>query len=288
MNFSKRCLICAPHNDTLYAHVNIENNDIWLFCCKCDRGYTVYDYCYRAGISMAEFLKQDFDFQESRPNEITPMEFPRWFVPLSDPRAEKGIQYLKSRGLEIENLDVYYDIDNEGIVLPLYYENVFAGAQVRFIVPRKLSDGDEWKMTTIPGTRIGLLFSNWAQSTLLPHIKAVIVTEGFFNAVAIQQALNKQYGGLLNNPFKVIGCNGSGGTAHHIETIKELKDSGLKIILAPDSDLAGMKMLKKFNDLDAITHYVITGDSDKDWNELLKDLGHEGLARYVLSSIKKV
>ncbi len=284
---TKKCLICKRKNETLNWHID-DTGDIWCWCCgPCNRGYSLRSYCWEAGVPLNEFLKGKFDFKESKPNEVTKIEFPQWYVTLSDPRAKSGVQYIESRGLKLEG-DMYYDIDRDGIVFPYYFGNVFVGAQTRFINPRELKEGGIQKMDTIPGTRLGLVFYGWNQENFITDIKGMVITEGAFNAIAIQQALNQVYGGIARNPWRVSACSGSGATKHHTETIQELKEKGLKIVLAPDSDEAGMNMLKKFNDADAITHYTVTGEANKDWNDLLKAQGHEDFAKGFLNGIKKV
>ena len=195
------CLICQPRNRTLYWHKNPDDHPtkpgaIWCYCNKCDRGYSLEQYCDIADIDMTDFISGDFHMQEAKPDEVTAMAWPHTFVPLSDPRAEKGVQYINSRGLNVDG-DMYYDLNEEGIVFPYYVENHFCGAQVRFIEERINDDGDIWKITTLPGTRLGLLFYGWNQAKLLAQIKGIIVCEGAFNALSIQQALNSVYGGCL-------------------------------------------------------------------------------------------
>ena len=184
------CLICQPRNRTLYWHQN-EEGKIWCYYNKCDRGYSLEQYCDIAGIDMTEFLTGEFHMQEAKADEVQAMAWPSTFVPLSDPRAEKGVEYIKSRGLNIDG-DMYYDLNEEGIVFPYYVENHFCGAQIRFLEERINEDGDKWKITTLPGTRLGLLFYGWNQGKLLAQVKGVIVTEGAFNALSIQQAPIKQ------------------------------------------------------------------------------------------------
>ena len=274
---TKKCLICkqGQKNDCLHWHTNPDTGDIWVYCVGvCQRAYSIHDYCYKAGIPLNEFLKQDFTFQEARPNEVNAIEFPYWYVPLSDSRAKPGIEYLQSRGLSLDG-DMYYDYNDNGLVFPYYYDNVFVGAQTRFIVPRMHKDGTIQKMNTIPGTRLGLLFYNWNQTQFMTHVKGIIITEGALNALSIQQSLNCCYGSVALNPWRVIACSGAGATYHHRTTLKELKDQGYKIVLAPDSDEAGLHMLSKFVKSDAITHYAFTNDSDHDWNDLLQQLGHK-------------
>lgn len=284
---TKKCLICQKRNDTLHWHIDQDTGEIWVWCQgKCQRGYSLRSYCYNAGIDMPEFLKGEFDFKEAPPNEVSVMEWPARFIPLSDPRSHPAIDYIKSRGLKTEG-DMYYDIERNGVVFPYYFDNHFVGAQTRFIVPRVHPDGEVQKMDTTPGTRLGLLFYGWNQSRFIGNVKAIVVTEGAFNAISINQALNLAYGGINNNPWRAIACSGSGASKTHTEALKELKDQGMKIIVAPDSDEAGMKMLKKFKDSDTATHYALTG-CNEDWNEILKRMGHEDFAKYFLSVVKKI
>lgn len=280
------CLICQPKNRTLYWHQN-EDGKIWCYCNKCDRGYSLEQYCDIAGIDMTEFLTGEFHMQEAKADEVQAMAWPSTFIPLSDPRAEKGVEYIKSRGLNIDG-DMYYDLNEEGIVFPYYVENHFCGAQVRFLEERINEDGDKWKITTLPGTRLGLLFYGWNQGKLLAQVKGILVTEGAFNALSIQQALNTLYGGLSRCPWRVIACSGSGVSEHQAETLKELKDRGLKVVCASDTDEAGIEMYKKLNKFQAITHYAFTGDTDKDWNNLLAEMGHQEFAKFIIKSIKSI
>ncbi len=83
-------------------------------------------------------------------------------------------------------------------------------------------------------------------------------------------------------------CGGSGATKHQTEATKELKDSGYRVVVAPDSDEAGLKMLKKFHKAESITHYAFTGDSGQDWNDAVKEMGHEDFAKFFMSKVKNV
>ena len=236
---------------------------------------------------MADLLSGEFEFHESTPNEVQKMEWPSWYLPLSDTRAKIGVDYVLSRGLTLEG-DMYFDSERHGIVFPYYVDNHFVGAQTRFIKPWEDKDGEIHKIDTIPGTRLGLVFYGWNQGKFVDNVKGVFVTEGAFNSLSISQAFNKAYGGITKSPWRAIACSGSGATKHHTDTIKELKDVGMKIIVAPDSDEAGLKMLKKFKDAEAATHYALTGDPEKDWNDFLKELGPVEFAKFVLSKVKAI
>lgn len=285
---TKKCLICneGRKNNTLYWHKDPDTSEMWCWCNKCNRGYSMRSYCHAAGLSLQEFLSGDFDVQEAKPNEVTAQAWPSRFVPLSDPRAEEGVEYIKTRGLLLEG-DMYYDMERKGIVFPYYFDNTFCGAQTRFLVPKIHDDGEVQKMDTLPGTRLGLLFYGWNQSRFIGDVKGVIVCEGSFNSISINQALNLVYGGIARNPWRAIACSGSGATKFHQEALKELKDQGMKIVVAPDTDEAGMKMLKKFKDSDTATHYALTGCTE-DWNEVCKRLGHLDFAKYFLSTVKDI
>ena len=278
------CLICNPRNRTLYWHVDQKTGKPWCYCNKCDRGYSLEQYCEQADISPDELLTGDFYIEEDKTNEVQAQTWPHSFIPLSDPRATKGVEYVKSRCLTTDG-DMYYDMEEEGIVFPYYYGNHFCGAQVRFIEDRIQEDGVKWKITTMPGTRLGLLFYGWNQEKLMPNVKGIVITEGAFNALAIQQSLNQAYGGISKSPWRVFACSGSGVSEYQKETLKDLKTKGYKVVVAPDTDEAGFRMYEKI--ADCVTHYAFTQDTDKDWNDILKDRGHLGLAKFFISSIKE-
>lgn len=284
---TKKCLICkgGKKNDCLHWH-NPDDGDIWVYCVgKCSRAYSIYQYCTLAGLSLKEFLTLDFEFEEARPNEVQKMDWPKSFLPMFDKRSAAGVEYLKSRGLEVDDA-MFYDISRKGIVLPYYYYGVFTGAQIRFLEPWTDTDGNSHKITTLPSTRLGLLCFNWDQQPFRQPYKAIVICEGAFNCFSLQQSTNKLYGSSLDNPMKFIALSGSSVTQHHKEVLQELKDAGTRIICASDSDTAGLKMLKKMADV--ATHYSLTGDDEIDWNDILQNAGDEELAEFFLRNIKKI
>jgi len=287
---TKKCLICkqGKKNDSLHWHQDAETHEIWVYCVgKCQRGYSLYQYVDMAGLKLHEFLKGDFDFKEAQPNEVNKMDWTATFLPLSDPRSEDGVAYVESRGLDIDG-GMYYDTWRKGIVFPHYFHNVYCGAQIRLIDPWIDDDGNVRKVDTLPGTRLGLLFYGWNQDKFVTNIRGLIVTEGAFNAIAIQQALNHAYGSIIKNPWKVVASSGSGMSAHKIQVLKELKDQNIKVILAPDSDDAGLKMLKKCAKEGCITHYTFSNKENVDWNDVASSMGKEKFAKQFLGSIKSV
>ena len=290
MNLHKKCYICkgGRKNDCLYWHLDEKTGLPWVWCSgKCQRGYSLEQYCEFAGIDLKDFIKGGIELAPQVNNELQAMSWSSSFVPLSDPRARAGVDYIKSRGLSLEG-DLYYDLEMEGIVFPYYYENYFCGAQIRFLKDKINQDGDPWKITTIPGTRLGLLFGMWNQAKLMPHVKAVVVCEGYFNALSLQQALNTKYGSIFNNPWKFICASGSGVSEHQTEALKELKEQGYKIIGAFDSDEAGLKGLSKMMDSGCLSGYSVTQDPELDWNDVLKLSGHEALANLFIKGIKAI
>lgn len=285
---TKKCLICndGKKNDVLHHHIDPDTSNIWMWCTKCQRGYSLRQYCELANISLRDYLKQDFDFKEAAPNEVTRMEWPQHFIPLSDTRAKAGVDYLARRGLS-PNGDMYYDMLDKGIVFPYYFDNIFCGAQVRFLDTKINKNGDQWKITTLPGTRLGLLVYAYNQNFIMSHVKAVIVTEGALNAQSIQQSLDTIYGGTYKNTFKVAACSGSGGSVHQLDVFKSLIEKGYKVICAPDNDEAGRKMLEKYIVSNALTHYAFT-DTEADFNDELQKLGKKEFAKYFIERIKSI
>lgn len=283
---SRWCRICKPRNRTIYFHTDSETGKMWLWCNKCSKGYSLERYSRLTGLSIEEILTNAV-IEEARPNEVNAVAWPSKFIPLSDPRSAKGVEYIKSRGLTLDG-DFYYDMENEGIVFPYYFGNTFCGAQIRFIEPRETEDGKEWKVTTMHGTRLGLLIYGYAQEKLMPNVKGIIITEGAFNCIAIQQALNIGYGGVSNNPWHVVACSGSGGSSHHMEIFKEFKEKGYKVVCAADTDEAGLEMANKYIEHGAVTHTAFTGETTKDWNDKLKELGHREFAKFFISCINPI
>lgn len=285
---TKHCLICQRSNQTLYWHKDPETGDIWVYCKGvCQRGYSLRQYCHQGGISLPEFLKGDFDFKEATPNELQVMKWPVKFIPLSDPRAQKGVDYIQSRGLNLDG-DMYYDVEREGIVFPYYFQDHFCGAQIRFLKTRINKDGDEQKIDTLPGTRLGMLFGLWNQGPFITDIKAVGVCEGYFNALSLQQAFNLKYGGITKNPWKFICTSGCNVTKYHQEVLQELIGLNIKVIGAYDADEAGREGIAKAIKSESITHYSTTLDDELDWNDVLKKEGHEAVAKRFLSNLQKV
>lgn len=285
---SKYCLVCCRPRPTLYFHIDEDTKEIWCYCTgKCQRGYGIRQYCHLAGVDLKDFLQGDFDFDSAPSNEIRRIEWPDYYVSMSDSRANKGVNYIKSRGLDVKG-DLYYDMESNGIVLPYYFHSVFAGAQIRLIEPWTNKDGEVTKMLTMPGTRLGLLIYGWNQLAFMTNIKSVVVCEGAINTLSLQQALDKMYGGVLNNPFKVIATSGCGTSEHQIDKLKELKEAGKKIICAFDSDQPGLEGLSKMKQNDCITHFSLTQDTDLDWNDILKEQGHEALAKQFLENVTKL
>lgn len=285
---TKRCLICQARHNVLHWHFDEQNQGaIWCFCQKCQRGYSIHDYCTRAGLSIREFLKNEFHFEEARPNEVNRMEWPAWFLPLFDSRAKDGLEYLQSRGLDPGLGDIYYDAEDRGIVLPYYYGDTFVGAQVRYLEAWLDNDGELRKIDTLPGTRLGLLFYGYAQNVVPAHVKAVVVCEGAFNALSIKSALNSVYG-VTGNPFLCVATSGCNLTGHHAEVLSEIKAAGRKVILAYDSDEAGMIGTDKAMRRGCITHFSFAPDSKTDWNDELKARGPQETAALFLGEIKDV
>ena len=256
----------------MYFHKDEETGALWCYCKgSCQRGYSLYAYCAAGGVTVSDFLKNKIEFKEAVPNQVTKQEWPRNFIPLSDPRAKEGLDYIRNqRGLD-PGEGLYYDVNRKGIVFPYFFSSVFVGSQTRFLTPYVDEDGNSRKIDTMSGTRLGLLFYNWNQDAFMANIKGVVVVEGAFDAQALQQSFNKAYGGAISNPWRAIALSGAGATKHQLAQMSALVEKGYKVVCAPDSDEAGLAMLTKFKEAGACTHSAFTGVKGTDWNDIFME-----------------
>ena len=47
-------------------------------------------------------------------------------------------------------------------------------------------------------------------------------------------------------------------------------------------------MFQKFSEGGAASHYAFTNDTEKDWNDVLKDMGHKEFAKHFIKSITAI
>jgi len=282
------CPLCKRRRKTAYWNYDEEKN-IWMHCCACNATYTLAALTKRVGIKVAmkylDRIKNNIiQPSDTASDSLQRIAWPADYISINSTIAKEGQDYILSRGLSLEG-QLYYDKEINGIVFPLYYQGVFCGAQTRLIVPWIKEDGKPQKMTTLEGTKKSLLFYNWDQNPFPRLYKGIIVTEGAFDTLAIEQALNALYG-PITNPFKTIATMGSGVSEYQVSVLNGLKEAGYKVILAPDFDPAGFIMFDKSKK--AITHVMTTDEKGKDWNMLLKEMGHVEFAKYILTKIKPV
>ena len=288
---TKYCLICKKPRKTVYFNMRKDKvtgqPTVSIYCCACGRSYKLEEYCVLGGITPYQLIKSGLTFNESSEKEVNRLDWPSNFISLLDDKAYKGQEYLESRGLKIEG-DIYYDTRKNGIVFPMYYHLDFCGAQIRLIEPRESYDGSITKMISLTGTRSGILVYNWNQMAIPAEVSVVVITEGAINCLSLMQACTETYRGKILNPFKFVSLCGSGATKHHVEIFKDLKNKGYRVVLAADSDEAGVKMFDKFTKNEAITHCSTTNPNDGDWNDILIEKGPLGLFKYFLKGVKKV
>jgi DNA primase len=289
INFSKNCLICVDgRRPTLKWFVFKENTTrIFVHCiAHCKRTYSIEEYVATAGLTMTEFLQtygKNLNVDVIDSDELSKLDWPSFWLSIHDPLSKKGQEYLLSRGLTLQG-GFAYDVSREAIVIPFYYGDQLVGAQLRFIVPRVYEDGYEQKIDTVPGSRLGKLFYGWNQKALNSGCKMLVVVEGAFDAAALQQNLSSG----ANPAIRFVAVSGSNLSDHQIEQISKVKLSGIKTVLAPDCDEAGIQMIKKYKDVGCFTHVSITGDSKLDWNSFLKQRGKAALRKAFLENIRDV
>jgi len=257
----KNCLVCKSAHQTLYWHLHVNDGKkvVRVYCCKCARLYTAKQYADAANISIDDIFSEltDEDFQD-KSKEITSVSLPSSFISLFDPRAKEGRDYLKKRGIEIFP-DLMYDTYRNGIAQIIYRGETIVGSQIRLITPTQ----DQPKMMSIKGTQRSLALWGWnGNEFLLNKVKVIFLTEGVFDALSIKLAFK---GDVTVKSFATLGCNVS---KEQLELIKTIRDKGIKVICAFDSDEAGIKGRKFLLKNHAIDGYI-DNENQEDWNSLL-------------------
>lgn len=279
MNLSKKCLICnrGQKNDTLYFNLRkpklIPTDPIQkleflsehpehlsIYCCKCSKQWNILEYCVEAGLDFAQIMSANptDQFTSNQLNSEPPptLPYPDYFHPIFHPISQPAIQYLNSR--KIFNLSNFaFDSLNQGVALPLYLESNFCGGQTRIINPIHT------KITTLTGTKSSKLFWGWDQDFRhLSDKRGIIITEGAINAASLREKLGDEW--------LYCAISGSNLSDHHLHIIKKILDLGLRVILTPDNDPAGEKMLLNRKNY-VIEEFSAVDDKYNDWNEALMD-----------------
>ena len=272
----KKCLICKRPNDTLYFHKKEKN--ILVYCSgKCQRSYTLSDYCLYSGLTLSQFLKHsDLSFaKEETKGELNAIKFPNYLISMGSNEASAGREYLHKRGLDVFG-NWFYDAMNKGIFFPYYYRSTFVGGQTRIINPTGP------KVITITGTRNSLLFFNWDQTMLVGKTN-VVVCEGAFNCLSIEKALSMTEVGKTT---LCVALSGSGVSDHQADVLHQVLKAGCKVTWASDFDEAGKKMLKKAIQKGVVSRFVFPVEGD--WNDVLIKQGAYNLCQMFLEGVVDV
>ena len=283
---SRRCLDCNSNHNTLYYHYD-RYKTAFKYCNKCGGSRDLDEYCAEHGIDVPteEQINRIITSDSSNDKELEVMSWPKHFIPLWQDQAKPGIEYLKSRGIEPSD-GMYFDVEQNGIVFPYYHGSSCVGAQVRFIEPQ-IKDGKPWKITTVKGTKLTKLFYGWNQGDLPHYVKNLVVTEGAFNAIALQQTFNHHFKSATKNPYRFVAASGSSLGKYRKEILSELKAEGIRVILAADSDEAGLAMFQDACEAECITHWSTVSKDGVDWNDVLIEGGEKELLAEFLKNLKK-
>ena len=186
----------------------------------------------------------------SQPLSIAPISFetvplPENSRPLDPNRDTQCVDYLRGRGISINDYD-FYHVDNETrprIIMPYYYNGKVVGNTSRFF--------DDRRPKYIAEQQKGYIFNIDSQH---PSWQVCILVEGQFDAISI--------GGCA-----YMGSNISSEQAQLLKTLQR------KIIVVPDQDSSGMKICDCAMDLGYQISIPNWSSDVKDVNDAVKKYG---------------
>jgi hypothetical protein len=168
--------------------------------------------------------------------------------------SEESTQYLNSRKIGLDYPFLFKDHPRPGIVVPFTHNNQVVGNCVRFLddrTPKYLNDMQ-------PGYVFGtdLQRDSW---------QSVLVMEGVFDALSI--------GGLA-----VLHADVNDAQARVIRSL------GRKVVVVPDQDAAGMKLVDRAVELGWSVSMPNWGDDVKDVNDAVIKYGRLGALLTILQA----
>jgi hypothetical protein len=156
------------------------------------------------------------------------------------------VEYVVNRGMQLDWYDWMWSSENgyrDRVIIPFYHEGKIVG-----YTGRKITEGKPKYLTTV---QPGYVFNLSAQNK---HRKFIIVTEGQFDAIAIDGVAIGH-----NDPNEV--------------QVARLNATGREIIVVPDRDRPGAQLLKSAIDNGWSASLPPWGDDIKDVADAVKRYG---------------
>ena len=188
-------------------------------------------------------------------DRIQGIEFEERDLPAdTQPLNEAGTEYLQKRCIPLDYPYMYKTMPRPGIVIPFTYDNQIVGHTTRFLddrTPKYIQDIQ-------PGYVFGtdLQKSNW---------QYVVVMEGVFDALSI-------------NGLAVLHAEINDAQ------VKLIRSLGREVIVVPDQDEAGMKLVDRAVELGWAVSIPKWPDGIKDVNDAVIRLGRLGTLLIILEA----
>lgn len=211
-------------------------------------------------LQIEDFFGED-DIVDSDAVDIPTMAFPLTYYPITHRHAVKGVEYLATRGIDLEMAKKYhlrYAPEENRVVFPVELGNRLVGWQKRLVTPDKIFNPEDEKFYTaakmlsskdIPTAHVVMFANNLVGS------EHVIVCEGPIDAIKADAC-----GGNVATMGKAIGQG-------QVKTIRDpqrltreqlsvLSTSGIKrvyLALDPDAARETSRLVREFSDLEVYT-----------------------------------
>ena len=188
-------------------------------------------------------------------DRIQGIEFEERDLPAeTQPLSATGEAYLRSRKLPIDYPFLYKTMPRPGIVIPFTYDNQIVGHTTRFL--------DERTPRYIQDIQHGYVFGTDLQKN---NWQYAIVVEGVFDALSI-------------NGLAVLHAEINDAQ------VKLIRSLGKEVIVVPDQDEAGMKLVDRAVELGWAVSIPEWPDGIKDVNDAVIRLGRLGTLLIILEA----
>ena len=188
-------------------------------------------------------------------NQIQGIEFEERDLPAdTHPLNEVGTKYLQKRCIPLDYPFLFKTIPRNGIVIPFTYDNQIVGHTTRFLDDRTPRYIQDIQPGYVFGTDLQKL--NW---------QYVVVMEGVFDALSI-------------NGLAVLHAEINDAQ------VKLIRSLGKEVIVVPDQDEAGMKLVDRAVELGWAVSIPKWPDGIKDVNDAVIRLGRLGTLLIILKA----
>jgi hypothetical protein len=168
--------------------------------------------------------------------------------------SEESIQYLSNRRIGLDYPFLFKDRPRPGIVIPFTHDNQVVGNCVRFLDDRTPKYLNDMQSGYVFGT--DLQHNSW---------QSVLVMEGVFDALSI--------GGMAVLHAEINDAQ--------VQLIRSL---GREVIVVPDQDAAGMKLVDRAVELGWSVSMPNWGDDVKDVNDAVIKYGRLGALLIIMQA----